>query len=391
MQQQSRDPGGTRNPMSTGTSTDRLSHTFERNHPFPARAPEAAPTPGAKLRPGVPVAAPVSAPRPAVRGKFLSAGDRKLYVRGVTYGAFRPDAHGNEYWDRDLIERDFAQMAESGINAVRIPHTAPPRSLLDAAHRHGVWVMVGLSAEQYLGFVIDGRTDVDPERVLRDRVRSCAGHPALLAYSLGNEIQAHVARWYGHRRVERYLERLYHVVKNEDPEGLVTYVNYPSTEYLELPYLDFLCYNVYLERHADLKAYLARLQNVAGDRPLMLTEIGLDALRNGEAAQASSLDWQIRTAFAGGCAGVFVFAWTDEWHRAGAQVDDWAFGITDCERRPKPALAAVRKAFVEAPFRDLSWPRISVVVCTYNGWRPIRDSLEGLEQLDYPNFAATVV
>jgi len=73
-------------------------------------------------------------------------------------------------------------------------------------------------------------------------VRSCAGHPALLAYSLGNEIQAHVARWYGRRRVERYLERLYYVVKNEDPEGLVTYVNYPSTEYLELPFLDFLCY-----------------------------------------------------------------------------------------------------------------------------------------------------
>jgi O-antigen biosynthesis protein len=168
-------------------------------------------------------------------------------------------------------------------------------------------------------------------------------------------------------------------------------VNYPSTEYLELPFLDFLCYNVYLERHADLKAYLARLQNIAADRPLMLTEIGLDALRNGEAAQANSLDWQIRTAFAGGCAGVFVFAWTDEWHRAGAQVDDWAFGITDCERRPKPALAAVRKAFVEAPFRDLSWPRISVVVCTHNGSRTIRDSLEGLARVDYPNFEAIVV
>jgi len=334
--------------------------------------------------------APFGRPRASVGGKFLTS-DRKMYIRGVTYGAFRPDADGNEYYDLDTIDRDFAQMAANNINTVRIPHTTPPRSLLDAAHRHGLWVMVGLSAEQYLGFVIDKRRDFDPERELRERVRRCAGHPALLAYSLGNEIQAHVARWYGHRRVERYLERLYHVVKKEDPEGLVTYVNYPSTEYLELPFLDFLCYNVYLERHADLKAYIARLQNIAADRPLMLTEIGLDALRNGEAPQARSLDWQIRTAFAGGCAGVFVFSWTDEWHRAGAQVDDWAFGITDCERRPKPALAAVRKAFIEAPFRDLSWPRISVVVCTYNGSRTIRDSLEGLEKVDYPNFETIVV
>ncbi len=32
-----------------------------------------------------------------------------------------------------VIENDFAQMAAHGINAVRIPHTVPPRSLLDAA------------------------------------------------------------------------------------------------------------------------------------------------------------------------------------------------------------------------------------------------------------------
>ena len=329
--------------------------------------------------------------RPLIKGKFLFAGDDKLYVRGVTYGAFRPDAEGNEYHDLAVIERDFTQMAANGINTVRIPHTMPPRSLLDAARRHGLWVMVGLSAEQYLGFVIDKRRDVDPEDVLRERVRRCAGHPALLCYSLGNEIPAPVARWYGRRNVERYLEGLYRAVKDEDPEGLVTYVNYPSTEYLELPFLDFVCYNVYLERQAALEAYLARLQNIAGDRPLILSELGLDSLRNGEHAQAVSLDWQIRSAFVGGCAGVFVFAWTDEWHRAGAPVDDWAFGITDQHRRPKPALAAVRTAFVEAPFFIRSWPRISVIVCTYNGSRTIGECLQGIAKLDYPDFEVIVV
>src|SRR6185295_127827 len=116
-----------------------------------------------------------------------------------------------------------------------------------------------------------------------------------------------IVRWYGNRRVEQYLERLYRAAKDEDPQLLVTYVNYPTTEYLELPFLDLVCYNVYLEHEADLKSYLGRLHNLAGHRPLLLTEIGLDSRRNGEQQQAQSLARQVRVAFAEGCAGAFVF------------------------------------------------------------------------------------
>jgi hypothetical protein len=332
-------------------------------------------------------------PRPCVRGKFLFVGDEKLYVRGVTYGAFTPDDQGNEYGDLATVERDFAQMAANGINAVRIPHTTPPRALLDVAERHGLRVMVGLSAEQYVGYLIDrppGAPDIEDR--IRLRVRACAGHPALLCYALGNEIPALMARWLGRRKVERYLERLYRVVKQEDPEGLVTYVNYPTTEYLRLPFLDFLSFNVYLESQERFEAYLARLQNIAGDRPLFMSELGLDALRNGDGGQARSLDWQVRTAFAAGCGGVFVFAWTDEWYRHGNDVEDWAFGLTRADRSPKPALETVRESFAEAPFApSLPWPRISVVVCSYNGARTIRDACEGLRRLEYPNYEVIVV
>jgi len=227
---------------------------------------------------------------------------------------------------------------------------------------------------------------------VRTSARACAGHPALLCYALGNEIPAPVVRWLGRRPVERYLERLYWIVKDADPEGLVTYVNYPTTEYLQLHFLDLVCCNIYLESQECYASYLGRLQNLAGDRPLLMSEIGLDSLRHGEETQAHVLDWQIRTSFAAGCAGVFVFAWTDEWHRAGADVDDWAFGLTDCERRPKPALANVRRAFAAVPFPlDLCWPRISVIVCTYNGSRTIRDCLDALLRVEYSNFEVIVV
>src|SRR5215831_1921535 len=168
--------------------------------------------------------------RPRVSGKFLYVGNEKLWIRGVTYGAFRPDVCGTEYHNLEIIERDFAQMAANGLNAVRIPHTMPPVSLLDAAQRHGLRVMVGLSAEQYVGYLIDEKRAPDVEALTRASVRAVAGHPALLCYALGNEIPAPLVRWLGRRRVARYLERLYRAVKAEDSEGIVTYVNYPTAE-----------------------------------------------------------------------------------------------------------------------------------------------------------------
>ena len=113
----------------------------------------------------------------------------------------------------------------------------------------------------------------------------------MLCFALGNEIPAAQARWLGRRRVTRYLQWLYTIVKEEDPQAIVTYVNYPTTEYLELPFLEMVSFNVYLESRTELQAYLARLQNIAGYRPLLLTELGLDSLRHGELAQAAALDW----------------------------------------------------------------------------------------------------
>ena len=43
-----------------------------------------------------------------------------------------------------------------------------------------------------------------------------------------------------------------------------------------------------------LFGYLLRLQNIAGDRPLIMSEVGLDAFRNGEEKQAAVLDWHSR-------------------------------------------------------------------------------------------------
>ena len=329
--------------------------------------------------------------RPRVSGKFTLLGDDKLFLRGVTYGPFRRDEQGSEYHTPDSAAQDLALMASHGINTLRT-YTVPPVWLLDLAAEHGLHVLVGLPWEQHIAFLDDPqRTHAIQERV-RAGARACAGHPALLGFTVGNEIPASIVRWYGPRQIEQFLERLYDVAKSEDPAALVTYVNYPSTEYLDLPFLDLACFNVFLESTRQLANYLGRLQNIAGERPLVITEIGLDSRRNGQATQARMLEWQIDSVFAAGCAGTYVFAWTDEWHRGGHEILDWDFGLTDRQRRPKPALASVQKAFAAAPFpRYEQWPRISVIICSYNGSRTIRECCEGLLRVHYPDWEVIVV
>src|SRR6266704_1102665 len=324
-------------------------------------------------------------------GKFLWVGQEKLYVRGVTYGTFRPGMDGSAFPSPKVVEHDFSLMSANGVNAVRT-YTPPPHWLLEIALKCNLRVLVGMQGERHYTFLHEKKMVREIRKQVRGAARACAGHPAVLGYLVANEIPASIVRWHGASAVEKFLKQLRDEVKEEDPEALVSYANYPSTEYLDLSFLDLVCFNVFLESQDKYEAYLARLQNLAGNRPLLVTEIGLDSHRNGDKAQAACLDWQIRKTFAAGCAGAFVYAWTDEWYRGGEDVIDWDFGLTSRTREPKLALGVVRKAFEEVPFSSKeAWPKISVVVCTFNGSRTIRDCLEGIGKLRYPNYETIVV
>jgi GT2 family glycosyltransferase len=329
--------------------------------------------------------------RVVARGKFLWLGDEKFYVRGVTYGTFARDEAGDQFPARETVERDFAAMAAHGINSVRT-YTVPPTWLLDLASEHDLRMMIGISWEDHVAFLESRANRESIVRRVQEATFATAGHPAVLCHAIGNEIPSQIARWYGDRRVERFLHNLYKAVKAEDADALVTYVNYPSTEYLELPFLDFASFNIYLESQQRLENYLARLHNIVGDLPLVVAECGYDSYRNGVEDQASVLGWQVESVFRAGAAGCFVFAWTDEWHRGGFEIDDWDFGLTDRRRNPKPALASVSDAYTRLPIAEpVISPRVSVVVCCHNEERTLGQCLAGLEELVYPDYEVIVV
>src|SRR3989441_2457950 len=66
--------------------------------------------PAPRAAPGAPPPATPAVARLSAKGKFLFVGDEKLYVRGVTYGAFEPDGQGHEYHDVGRSEEHTSEL-----------------------------------------------------------------------------------------------------------------------------------------------------------------------------------------------------------------------------------------------------------------------------------------
>lgn len=334
----------------------------------------------------------------AVDGKFFTAGGLPFPVRGVTYGTFQPRYDGARFPDPGRIGTDLAAMAGSGFTVVRT-YTEPTADLLDAAGDHGLKVLAGVFFPDWRYLL--GASRRDSRRVaraardeVRETARRLAGDDRVFAICLGNEIPADVIRWYGTDAIASVIDDLADAVREEDPDRLVTYANFPTAEYLPLPGLDFLTFNIFLERRAELRSYLTRLHNLAGDRPLVVGEIGLHAGDGpaGEQRQADFLDWQLETVVERGVAGACLFSWTDEWWVGDAAVEGWRFGLTREDRTPRPALEVARRwNHLTVADLDDEWPSISVVVCAYNEEATLDECLRHTCALDYPGLEIIVV
>lgn len=359
----------------------------------PASALLPALPPTAALAPHRLHALPRPRPRPTVRGPFLFEGERKLVLRGVTYGTFAADEAGDLHPSRERIRADFEAMAAAHVNCVRV-YTPPPDRLLEEAERAGLRVLVGIHWGGESCDFDDPELLRRAERAVRETVERCRRFAhVVVGYLIGNEIPPLVVRFHGRRTIERFLRRLRDVAKATDPECLVSYGNYPSTEFLQLDFLDFYTLNVYLLEREKLSAYLDRVLMQTKGKPLLVGEIGDDSVRKGPEHQARLLDWTIPTVLNKGACGVCVFAWTDEWVVGGHRITDWAFGLVDAARRPKPALETVARRYgqTNAELTSRPWPRISVVVCNYNGGETLEETLRSLLELDYPDYEVVYV
>jgi len=326
-----------------------------------------------------------------VDGKFFRLGREKFHVKGLAYGPFAPNAQGEMFPSPDQVARDFLQLRELDANLVRV-YCPPPRWFLDLATGHHLKVLVDVPWPNHLCFLESSNAKAEARAAVRNAVAAWAGHPAVFACSVVNEIPAEIVRWSGARAVTDFIEELVEIAKSTDPDCLCTFASFPPTEFIHPQNIDFVCFNVYLHQKKTFESYLARLQMLADTRPLILGEFGIDSIRESEPNKCEILGWQIESVFRAGLAGAVLFSYTDDWFRSGRRIEDWGFGITGRDRKPKESFWTVQKVFGGSPHFPLPrLPKVSVVVASYNGARTLKACLGSLVSLNYPDYEVILV
>ena len=183
-------------------------------------------------------------------------------------------------------------------------------------------------------------------------------------------------------------------VKAARPSALVSYANFPPTEYLDLDFLDFVSFNVYLHREADFRRYLSpaaeprRRQAAGADR----VRHRLDPRGRGAPGRAAVVAGARRLRV-GRRRHLRLLVDRRLVHR---RLPDRGLGLRPGRRAsaqreagvPRRA-GAVRRAAAAA--RSSSTPQVSVVICAYNAERTMDACLASLRTLRYPNYEVIVV
>jgi hypothetical protein len=284
--------------------------------------------------------------------------DGKPYIaKGVTFSGGRSADY----------EKDCARLAELGVNTLRTWGTGTEtRVLLDAAHKHGLKVLVGLwlrqgrpgaESDDSFDYLHDSK---GMKKQLADtlaQVRAFKDHPAVLAWGLGNEVVLNSPDDASKEAYARFLEQVIREVKKLDPGHPVISVDAWT---LGVPWwmkftpsLDAYGLNVY---GGGIHVLPGELQKAGVTKPWLITEFGAqgewDAPKDANGIPREPDDSQKYDAIVDGwnkalaphvqqgrCLGLFVFNYSASFDHTGL----WLGMLSGTSTRP--AWHAVREAY----------------------------------------------
>jgi len=251
---------------------------------------------------------------------------------------------GRNPWDVHpppaVFRRQIRELKAAGFNAIRWFNVTP--EALRVCREEDMLVFVQFWVDQNGDFRDDSFRRANVRRI-RDAVRTfCEYDDVILGYLVMNEPYVHTAATDEDIEVALdHLVELKNVIQQEDPNALVSFVNWPPGIGLDLldnsPW-DFIAYNVYnwspvtTSDAMGYRAYLEYLrENIAKGRPLVLMEYGAsvapdDMSGHGyggltEEEQAKQSVWMLSPALAAGIAGATYTHYADQIWKTGSNAE----------------------------------------------------------------------
>lgn len=301
-------------------------------------------------------------------GRQLLVDGNPFLIKGICY---HPVEKGFSNRSFDRIDEDLALMKEAGINTIRVYVPVDDKAVLDKIHDAGMKIIISFGYNQ------DGFYDILSGSFL-DYVNKYKDHPAILFWELGNEYNYH-PEWF-----EGDLKNWYTAMNDAAAQIKASDATQPvATAHGELPdslalamgeNIDVWGMNVY---RWDNPETIFEQWAAISDKPMYLAEAGGDSYMTATAhgyemgpnqtAQADANRNILNAIFENTeiCSGVALFAFSDEWWKAGnpeiQEPGGWApqssgvpydgtaneeyWGIVDVDRNKKETFQVVKDIY----------------------------------------------
>ena len=89
-----------------------------------------------------------------VSGKFLRVGEKKVRLRGCSYGPFRPNAAGAPFPEDNRLSSDLEHLLALQFDTIRL-YDPPSDHLLREAQSVGLRLIVGITWTDHVDFLRD--------------------------------------------------------------------------------------------------------------------------------------------------------------------------------------------------------------------------------------------
>jgi exo-beta-1,3-glucanase (GH17 family) len=303
-----------------------------------------------------------------ISGRQLLLDGQPYFIKGICY---HPVPKGSDKRSFENLSVDLALMLEAGINTIRVYAPIDDRSVLDEIDAAGLKLIVGFGYNQNGNYDILSGSFIDYVNAFKD-------HDAILLWELGNEYNYH-PEWFEGDLQNWYdaLNKAAAVIHKNDPSHPVTTAHgeLPDAQALiSCPNIDVWGMNVY--RWDNPEEIFGQWEKISS-KPMYLSEAGADSYMvvdsNGykqgenELAQADATRNILDDIFNNReiCSGVAIFAFSDEWWKAGKNdtqdpggsapfsggvpydgaANEEYWGIVDIDRNKKEAYKVVKEKY----------------------------------------------